>query len=149
MASSYLVLLKALTDLLGLTHRVAFFETGELIIEGRRVALQCDECDGEASVVFYTFCPAPDPWNKAAVHRQLLEASFLWAGTGAATFGVSPNSGQIVLCARLPLAILTAEGAREVIIGIARLADFWMAACNRLQRDATPPARPTEILIAC
>jgi len=149
MASSFPALSSRLADLLGLTRRAAFFETGELVVDGRRLALHCDESGDEPKVVFHTICPAPDPRHKAGVHRLLLEANFLWVGTGIATFGVSPNSGQIVLCARLPLASLTAERMREILVSIARLADFWMLACDRMQRHSAPSARPAEHMIPC
>jgi len=142
-------LLDEFAELLDFEHREAFLRSNEISIDGRTVSIHCDGIGEDAHVLIYTTCPPPLPWQKAAVHQLLLEANFLWVGTAGATFGVSPNSGQIVLGARLPLALFTAEGARAVMQNITRLADFWMDACARLAESDDGDKSEHHNMIAC
>ena len=135
--------------LLDLEHREAFLRSNQIDIDGRTVSIHCEGIGDDANVLIYTTCPPPLPWQKAAVHQWLLEANCLWVGTAGATFGISPNSGQILLSARLPLALFTAEGARAVMHNIARLADFWMDACARLTEPDDTDQSEQRHLIAC
>lgn len=79
---------------------------------------------GFAGITLHTHWPAPAPAVKAATHRLLLEANFLWVGTGGATLAVNPANGEIAMALRvapdIDPAVLAATLER-----FAQLAHLW------------------------
>jgi len=164
MRDSFHSLLERLAAALDLADREVFYQTCELRIGALTVGLRpagdaspaspapdgshaasaagsaldrsSGAADGKlAGVILHTHWPAPAAGVRAATHRLLLEANFLWVGTGGATLAVHPASGAIVMCMRVAPDIAP-EALAGVLDRFASLAGMWSESCATLVREA-------------
>lgn len=124
MSEIYFNLLHELAIFLGLSPE-ELRGTEELVIDDLPVGLTFSGDDEIADLVFFADLGKPAPDRDASVHRVLLEANGLWAGTGGATLGLHSGSGNLLICARVPLEGTTAPGLAEVLDVFVDTAHFW------------------------
>ena len=94
-----------------------------LAVDGVDVVLQ----DAGDWLLVHTDLGEPPPQDPAALHRAMLEANFLYGGTGGATLAVSPADGHAHLQKYTWLERLDAESALLFIDRFAETAARWIA----------------------
>lgn len=124
MSISYQALLIQLAKQAGVDAE-ALASTEEIVIDGISIGLQLDGTEQEGDVLFFTTLGAPAVGHFESIARTLLEANSLWVGTGGCTLGIQPETGEVTLCGRAPLAALDGSSMAEVLAGFTDLADFW------------------------
>ena len=94
-----------------------------LAVDGVDVVLQ----DAGDWLLVHTDLGEPPPQDPAALHRAMLEANFLYGGTGGATLAVSPADGHAHLQKYTWLERLDAESALLFVDRFAETAARWIA----------------------
>lgn len=119
-------------------------------LDGRPVADDVPGPDSEHAtyVVFFTLLGAVDSARQPLILRTLLEANNLWAGTAGCTLGMQAGSGQIILCAQLPLAFLTGPDLSAVLASFAETATFWRSFVNGAALVEHESARALPFMLA-
>ena len=92
-----------------------------LAVDGVDVVLQ----DAGDMLLVHTDLGEPPPQDPAALFRAMLEANFLYGGTGGATLAVSPSDGHAHLQKYTWLERLDAEGALLFVDRFAETASRW------------------------
>lgn len=80
-----------------------------------------------SDLLLVTRLGVPAPERVAEVHRVLLEANNQWFGTGGATLGLMPETGEVMCCARVALALLDGERLERVLEMFTVVAGAWRA----------------------
>lgn len=124
MRDTYFSFLQELAEYLDLAPD-ELLATEELVCDGLSVAMTYAGDDEVGDLVFFADLGSAPPDRQASVYRVLLEANSLWVGTGGATVGVHPGSGNVLLCARLPLEATTAQGFALALDAFVDTAQFW------------------------
>jgi len=124
-AESYTALLEDVCRVLGIEPADPVIQSGTLTVDDVDVYLDYRDEAFETSVVIYTDLGAVPPEAPATLLRNLLEANLLWAGTGGATIGLHPETGQAVLSYAMPFDGLTGEGLGAALAQFAKVAKFW------------------------
>jgi len=125
MSQAYKNLLTAFANEVGLNPVERFLETEELVIDDITVSLYFEGDDEVGEVVFFSLLGIPAEDRMAEVVRVALEANYLWAGTGGATLGISPDTSHVVIAARLPLDTLSAPALASLLDSFVDTASFW------------------------
>ncbi len=109
-----------------------------LTVDGVEVILQ----DAGDWLLVHTDLGEPPPQDPAALYRAMLEANFLYGGTGGATLAVSPSDGHAHLQKYTWLERLDAESALLFIDRFAETAARWIAllADYRPMAESAPEA---------
>ena len=94
-----------------------------LTVDGVEVILQ----DAGDWLLVHTDLGEPPPQDPAALYRAMLEANFLYGGTGGATLAVRPSDGHAHLQKYTWLERLDAESALLFIDRFAETAARWIA----------------------
>lgn len=92
-----------------------------LDVDGVDVVLQ----DAGEWLLVHTDLGEPPPQDPAALFRAMLEANFLYGGTGGATLAVSPTDGHAHLQKYTWLERLDADGALLFVDRFAETASRW------------------------
>lgn len=125
MNPAYTDLLTRLALSIGLPDAASFLQTEELVIDGIPVSLYYDGDDTIGEVVCFSMLGQPDAARLPQVAQVLLEANYLWAGTGGATLGLSPENQQVICAARFPIDTLTPEALASILDAFVDTASFW------------------------
>ena len=94
-----------------------------LEVDGVAVVLQ----DAGDMLLVHTDLGEPPPQDPAALFRAMLEANFLYGGTGGATLAVSPSDGHAHLQKYTWIERLDADGALLFVDRFAETAARWAA----------------------
>ncbi|WP_142849300.1 CesT family type III secretion system chaperone [Telmatospirillum sp. J64-1] len=125
MSERYKALIEALCVQMNIGNAAGVYESGILDVEGQNIFLELSEADGTEEVLVYSDLGAIPQEKAGEIHRNLLEANLLWAGTGGGTLGLHPDTGSAVLAYRLPVEGVTGEALAAVISQFARVSQFW------------------------
>ena len=111
-----------------------------LEVDGVDVVLQ----DAGDMLLVHTDLGEPPPQDPAALFRAMLEANFLYGGTGGATLAVSPADGHAHLQKYTWLERLDADGALLFVDRFAETAAHWRTLLADYRPDApgAPSAAP-------
>lgn len=96
----------------------------EITVNGVAVSLHYEGVDDSGDVVFYAVLGLPSQGDEANAYRAVLQANHLWSGTGGATAGLM-DDGQITLCYRSPLDLMTAESLANTLDLFSEQAAQW------------------------
>ena len=108
--------------------------TQEIVIEGLSVGLLYDGDETMGDIVYFTQLGTPQAHQVASVYKTMLEANNLWVGTGGCTLGIQAETGAVVLCGRLGVEGVTAEGLGLLMDAFTDTALFW----QKLVTDTLP-----------
>ena len=125
MSQAYRNLLTEFANEIGLQPLDQFLETEEVVIDDVTVSLFFEGDEELGDVVFFSLLGKPSAERLPAVTRVLLEANYLWAGTGGATLGMSPDDGTVIIAARLPLDTLNGAALASLLDSFVDSASFW------------------------
>lgn len=89
-----------------------------IYVEGR------DEVYSDEVLVYTDLGEIPQE-SAANIHRNLLEANLMWAGTGGATIGLHPDTGHAILAYQTPMAGLNGEGLAVALTQFSNVATYW------------------------
>ena len=103
-----------------------------LEVDGVDVVLQ----DAGDMLLVHTDLGEPPPQDPAALFRAMLEANFLYGGTGGATLAVSPSDGHAHLQKYTWIERLDAEGALLFVDRFAETAARWKTLLADYRPDA-------------
>lgn len=142
--NAYEALLRNFCQTVGIDEADAVVASGEVMIDGIGVALLQEGEDGE-SLTLFADLGIPDSTQEARLYRQLLEANFLWQGTGGAVLGVHPASAAIGLAARLDFEGLDAALLAEAIERFVIVAAHWQGV---MQSGPAADAAPADAAMA-
>ena len=125
MSQAYKNLLSEFANEIGLQPLEQFLETEEVVIDDITVSLYFEGDEDLGDVVFFSLLGKPSGERQPAVTRVLLEANYLWAGTGGATLGMSPEDGTVIMAARLPLDTLNGAALASILDAFVDSASYW------------------------
>lgn len=125
MNPAYPALLSAFANAVGLPDAEAFVRTEEVVVDDITVSLYYEGDENIGEVVCFSLLGKPDAANLAKVSQVLLEANYLWAGTGGATLGMSPEDQKVMCAVRLQIDGLTGESLASTIDAFVDTASFW------------------------
>lgn len=137
MRQAYDDLMIAFAQHVGLDPEI-FGRTQELLIDDVTVGLMYEGDEDMGDLLYFTQLGAPAEHRRADVHRVMLEANNLWVGTGGATLGIQPETGNVVLAGRQPVEGVTAEGLALLMDAFADTAAYW----RRVIRDEVAEGDP-------
>ncbi|MFY8104713.1 MAG: CesT family type III secretion system chaperone [Ramlibacter sp.] len=124
MQDIYTGLLRDFADAEGLDPE-ALCATEEIEIAGLSLALAFDGDETFGDLVYACGLGAVQAERAGAVHRWLLEANHLWAGTAGATLSLQPETGTVLIAGRLDLDGLTAPALGAVLEDFVDVALYW------------------------
>ena len=138
----YKTLVRELGEKLGMELDGALGAVG-LEIEGVSVVLQL--AGGARGDILFTHADLglPPPERRDALGRAVLEANFLYQGTGGASFALNPADGHLHLQRYDWLARLDADRALEALTRFADTVAAWrriIADCRQTASSAQPPS---------
>jgi len=123
--------LKTFTDLIeafaaevGLDAQ-ALLASQEVVIDGLAIGLAYEGGDQFADFIYFVDLGAPPEHRKHEAYEMMLQANYLWAGTGGATLGVQPDTGHVILAGRLELEGMTAQSLAALLDVFVDTATFW------------------------
>ncbi|MBY4599475.1 CesT family type III secretion system chaperone [bacterium BD-1] len=125
MNPAYPALLSAFADAVGLPDAGAFLKTEEVVVDDITVSIYYEGDESIGEVVCFSMLGKPDAADLPKVSQVLLEANYLWAGTGGATLGMSPEDQKIMCAVRLQIDGLTGESLASTIDAFVDTASFW------------------------
>ena len=125
----------------------ALAATQEVVIEGLSVGLLYDGDESIGDIVYFTNLGAPPAQRVASVYKTMLEANNLWVGTGGCTLGIQADSGCVVLCGRLDVVGVTAEGMALLLDAFADTALFWQKVVADTLPDAAVGMSPADYML--
>lgn len=146
MIQSYNELIEAFARHVGMDAD-ALAATQEIVIEGLKVGLLYDGDDSMGDIVYFTQLGAPPAQRVASVYKTMLEANNLWVGTGGSTLGIQPDTGCVVLCGRLDVVGVTAEGLALLLDAFSDTALYWQKVVNDTLPDGSAGLSPTEYMM--
>jgi Tir chaperone protein (CesT) family len=124
MSLAYRHLLAALAHEVGLDAE-AFVQAEEIVIDDITVSLYFEGDEDLGEVVFFSLLGQPAPERAAEAAQVLLQANYLWLGTGGATLGLHPDSGQVLIAGRTPLEGLDGAALASLLDSFTDTASFW------------------------
>ena len=104
----------------------AFDPEGNAVLAFDEVLVDFQILDGDGVLLVMSRLGAP-PLDSADLYGRLLDANFLWSGTGGATIARDPDGSDIVLMRRIPGDGLTAETLEEAVGTFVSVAEAFMA----------------------
>lgn len=125
MSQAYRNLLTEFAREVGLQPIEQFLETEEIVIDDLTVSLYFEGDEELGEVVFFSLLGEPSSERMSSVTRVLLEANYLWAGTGGATLGIRPDNGAVCIAARFPLDTLNGRALASLLESFVDSASFW------------------------
>ena len=125
MNPAYPALLSAFSTAVGLSEPELFLQTEELVIDEITVSFAYEGNDDIGEVVFFAQLGKPEASRLPEVAQVMMEANYLWVGTGGATLALSPKDQEVVCAARLPIDTLTGEALASVLDSFIDTATFW------------------------
>lgn len=122
----YADLLREFAVAVGVPEVEVFLANEELLVDDVPIAFcrEGDEAESGEIMMFSSFA-APDHLSTEALHQMLLEANWFWHGTGGASFGVNPESGDIVLAVRFRRVGLSGEGLAALCSQFVDVLQTW------------------------
>lgn len=130
MSQAFTNLLTSFAQEVGLSAVDHFLQTKEIVIDGITVSLYFEGDDDLGEVVFFSLLGTPSDERMAGVVRVLLEANYLWVGTGGATLGISPENNKVIISARMPLDTLNGLALASLLDSFVDSASFWRRYVN-------------------
>ena len=124
MSLAYRNLLSDFGQLTGLDPE-RLLETQELSFDDEPITLAFVGTEEAGEILLVTSLGVPSPETATAVYRRLLEANHLGNETAGMNLGLQAASGLVTLCARLPLAQLSAEDLHRSIEILSAVAAQW------------------------
>jgi hypothetical protein len=103
----------------------AFAKAQEVVIDGVAVGVTYEGNADFGDLVYFAQLGKPSDAREADVHRTLLYANNLWAGTGGATLGLQQETGKVVMAGRLDIGEVTPAGLAKLLGAFADTALFW------------------------
>lgn len=140
MNQAYKNLLTTFANEVGLDPE-GFLRTEELVIDDITVSLYFEGDEEIGEVVAFSLLGTPADDRLREVTGVLLEANYMWAGTGGATLGMNPENNKVMIGVRLPLDGLTGESLATVLDAFVDTASFWRRfVAGELKQDQQPKA---------
>ncbi len=133
---TYIDLIEAFAAEVGLDAQ-ALANTQEVVIDGLPIGLSYEGNEEFGDILYFVEVGAPAEHRQAEVHQTLLKANYLWAGTGGATLGVHPDTGQVILAGRCEVEGVTASGLALLLDALTDTARFWK---GYVADELPPPA---------
>ncbi|HZY20490.1 MAG TPA: CesT family type III secretion system chaperone [Ramlibacter sp.] len=133
MIETYNRVLQSFAEQMGIDPQ-AFAKTQEVVVDDVAVGLAYEGDEQVGDLLYFTDLGAPQAHRAPDVHRTLLEANNLWAGTGGATLGLQHETGHVVLCGRIDVAGVTGESLAMLLDAFVDNAQVW----RRFVQDALP-----------
>lgn len=115
MSHEYKRLLKQFAEHVGLSPVEKFLQTEEIIIDETTVSFIHESNADIDDILFFTLLNAPEPDKADHVHELLLQANYLWAGTGGLTLGLHPEDGRVMCCGRAAINALSAKSLAALL----------------------------------
>lgn len=125
MSHAYRQLLTDFAHAVGLEPVDHFLDSEEVVIDDVTISLYFEGDEALGDVVFFALLGAPGDARLNDVALVLLEANYLWAGTGGATLGLNAQTGQVALSGRMPLDTLDGDALASLLAAFADSASFW------------------------
>lgn len=122
--------------------------TQEIVIEGLSVGLLYDGDETMGDIVYFTQLGTPPAQRLTSVYKTMLEANNLWVGTGGCTLGIQAQTGGVVLCGRMDVTGVTAEGLALLLDAFTDTALFWKKIiADDAPSDGAADLPPAEYLL--
>lgn len=97
----------------------------EMEIDGLTITLSRDTRSGGEDLTLYAVLGAVPEELALEVYSIMLEANWLWSGTGFATLGARLDTREVIICYRQPLDGITPAALGDVIVTFAEIAQSW------------------------
>src|SRR5438105_1770796 len=117
------------------------YERCDLAVDGTLFTLMPapDNRTGEINAVAYFGDVGPLPEaNPGAAAVELLESNLFAVGRDAPCFCCNPETGHVLIAGRMPLDLVTADSALELLSGLAHLAFEWRESHRGSVKDSQP-----------
>ncbi|MEC4720750.1 CesT family type III secretion system chaperone [Noviherbaspirillum sp. CPCC 100848] len=131
MQSRFEALLREFAAHVGMEDASALVSSGEIVVDKLSISILYEDEISSDNVVCVAQLGMPAEPG-AGIYRTLLEANLMWAGTGGATLGLHPDTGQVCIAYKQPLDTLDGEGLGEVIDQFADIAAYWRDEISRI-----------------
>lgn len=93
-------------------------------------------------VVLYSMLGIAPEEHELTACRAMLEANFLWSGTGDATLGMNSDTREVVLACQFPTMGMNGEGLMTLVEHFIVVADIWRHYLKDLAAAGTPSSAP-------
>ena len=113
------------------------------------VAVSFELSPDEEAVYLYAYLGDVVPGNNHALFASLLDANYLFRGTGGATIGVDEASGRIVMIRSEDLSAMRLSRFQSLVEEFINLAELWQKKLAEVPAQTTTepaPATPVEAL---
>ena len=122
-------ILREFCNEVGIADADTVVSTSEIVVDGLTVAMLASDEEGDGLTLFAEL-GSPDESGREGAYRRLLEANFLWRGTGGGVLGIHPGTGTVGLCARIDLDGLDGKLLADIANRFITVAQYWQSALH-------------------
>lgn len=124
MNPAYTELLSDFARHAGLHEIDLFLQTEEIVVDDITVSMYYEGDETLGEIVLFSHLGKIQS-NDEQVLQVLMQANYLWAGTGGASLSLNPVDQQIACAVRLPVDTLHGEALASIIDSFVDTASFW------------------------
>lgn len=108
-------LIEGLGEKMGIGGEIEIDDEGRAFLEFDGMGVVLQGVDEVNKLTFLSTVGMPPPENPARLYKTLLEANYLFEGTGGATLSINPDSGGVMLATCLDSRALTVEDLMDAL----------------------------------